>query len=51
MKLIVWQHRGRISCLSQNQNIEWCERKLQNYEQSKESITEESHLVVVEERR
>ena len=51
MKLTVWQRRGRISCLSQNYNIEWCERKIQTVKQSKASIAEESHLVAVEENR
>ena len=51
MKLIVWQHRGCISGLNQNCNIELCERKYKTVKQRKPSITEESHLVAVEENR
>jgi hypothetical protein len=49
MKLTIWHHRGCILCLSQNCNIEWCERETQIVKQSKASIVEESHLVEVEE--
>jgi hypothetical protein len=51
MKLTVWQHRGRISCLSQIVISNGVREKYKTVKQSKASIVEESHLVAVEENR
>jgi hypothetical protein len=51
MKLIVWQHRGRILCVSRNLNIEWHERKYKTVKQRKASVTEEYHPLAIEENR